>query len=124
MVDEQSLTVDLHYRWMFRLLDVRAAFERRGWPPIDAEAVFTVDDPMFQDNDGPWQLWVGRGEASMSRIERGPRAISIGTLSSMFTGYLRAPDAVRLGLLDSRDPAVGGFERLFAGPEPWCPFLF
>lgn len=124
LVDDQSLAIDLHYRWMLRLLDVRTAFEQRGWPPIDAEAVFAVDDPMYPDNDGPWRLRVERGEASMSRVERGPRAMSIGTLSSMFSGYLRAPDAVRLGLLDSGDPAVGAFERLFAGPDPWCPFFF
>lgn len=124
LVDDQSLAIDLHYRWMLRLLDVPTAFEQRGWPPIDAEAVFAVDDPMFPHNAGPWRLLVEHGSASMSRVEQGPRPISIGTLSSMFTGYLRAPDAVRLGLLDSGDPVVSAFERLLAGPDPWCPFFF
>ncbi len=55
LVDEQSLAIDMHYRWMLRLLDVRTAFEQRGWPAIVAEAVFAVDDPMFADNAGPWR---------------------------------------------------------------------
>ena len=39
----------------------------------------------------------------------------------MFSGYLRAHDAVRLGTLDSEDPAVAAFSDLFAGRDPWCP---
>lgn len=124
LVDDQSLAIDLHYRWMLRLLDVRTAFEQRGWPQIDAEAVFAVDDPMFPDNDGPWRLRVKRGEATMDRVDEAPGAIPIGGLSSMFSGYLRAHDAVRLGILESEDPAVAAFSDLFAGPDPWCPFFF
>ncbi len=124
LVDDQSLAIDMHYRWMLRLLDVRTAFEQRGWPAIDAEAVFAVDDPMFVDNAGPWRLRVQRGAATMSRTDDDVRPIPIGTLSSLFSGYLRPPDAVRLGLIDASDPAVSTFERLFAGADPWCPFFF
>lgn len=128
LIDDQTLSVDMHYRWMLRLLDVRAAFELRGWPAIDAEAVFAVDDPMFPDNAGPWQLRVERGAATMAPAKGAEPpesgAIPVGSLSSMFSGYLRAPDAVRLGLIDGDDPAVESLGRLFSGPDPWCPFFF
>ena len=53
-----------------------------------------------------------------------PQPIAIGTLSSMFSGFLRAHDAVRLGLLDADDPSLEALGAMFAGPDPWCPFFF
>ena len=41
----------------------------------------------------------------------------------MFTGYLRLPDAVRLGHLDAEDPAVDALSRMLDGPDPWLPVL-
>ena len=35
---------------MLRILDVPAAFEGRGFPDIDAEATFAVDDPRYAEN--------------------------------------------------------------------------
>jgi Sterol carrier protein domain/Acetyltransferase (GNAT) domain len=124
VVDAQSLTVDMHYRWMLRLLDVKGAFERRGWPPIDADVVFAVDDPLFDDNRGPWRLTVRSGAATLERADADVEPIAIGTLSSMFSGYLRAPDAARLGRLRAGNQTVEAFTALFAGPDPWCPFFF
>lgn len=125
LLHDQSLSVDMHYRWMLRLLDVRAAFEQRGWPAIEAEAVFAVDDPMFLDNAGPWKLRVEQGQATVTPHDGpGPAPLPIGTLSSMFSGYLRPRDAVRLGLLDADDPAAETLTPLFSGPDPWCPFFF
>ena len=121
---EQTLTVDMHYRWMLRLLDVRAAFVSRGWPAIDADVTFAVDDPMFPDNTGPWRVRVDGGRATVDPAERAHRPIAISVLSSMFSGYLRPQDAVRLGALDADDPAVGVLSDLLAGPDPWCPFFF
>jgi predicted acetyltransferase len=124
LVEDQSLAVDMHYRWMLRLLDVRASFESRGWPAIDAEVTFAVEDPMFPDNAGPWRVRIDGGRAEVTPADAATRPVAIGTLSSMFSGYLRAHDAVRLGLLDADDPAVPVFSDLFAGPDPWCPFFF
>ena len=125
LVEDQSLSVDMHYRWMLRLLDVRSAFEQRGWPAIDAEVVFAVDDPLFPENAGSWKLRVEQGHASIAPHDGTVSTpLSIGVLSSMFSGYLRARDAVRLGLLEADDPAVDVFTRLFCGPDPWCPFFF
>ena len=126
LADDQTLSVDMHYRWMLRLLDVRAAFEQRGWPAIDAEVVFSVEDPLFPDNVGPWRLRVERGVATMGREAAGAAGppITIGALSSMFSGYLRPADAVRLGLLAVDDQSLSALAPLFAGPAPWSPFFF
>jgi predicted acetyltransferase len=125
LLPDQSLAIDMHYRWMLRLLDVPGALEGRGWPATDAEAVFAVDDALFPDNAGPWLLRVEGGRATVTRHDGDhPKVVPIGVLSSMFTGYLRPADAVRLGALAAADPAVEAFGRLFSGPDPWCPFFF
>src|SRR5687767_15372757 len=110
---------------MLRVLDVPGALEGSGWPATDAEAVFSVHDALFPDNAGPWLLRVEGGRATVTRRDDDhPKAVPIGLLSSMFTGYLRPADAVRLGALAAADPTVEAFGRLFSGPDPWCPFFF
>ncbi|HEY7401312.1 MAG TPA: GNAT family N-acetyltransferase [Actinomycetota bacterium] len=124
LVDEQH--VEQHYRftWMTRLLDVQAAFERRGYPAEDGACTIAVEDPLFPENGGPWRIEAASGKVAVTRVGGAPRPVSIGTLSALFTGYLRPADAVRLGLLDADDPAVDVLSRLLAGPDPWCPFFF
>lgn len=113
------------YDWMLRLLDVPAALAARGYPTIDAEATFAVDDPMYPDNAGGWRLSVSGGAASVERVDNhGRRPLPIGVVSSMFSGYLRAHDAARLGHLDADDPAVDALAAAFDGPDPWTPFFF
>ena len=113
------------YDWMLRLLDVPAALAARGYPAIDAEATFAVDDPMYPDNAGGWRLTVSGGAASVERVDgHDRRALPIGVVSSMFSGYLRAHDAARLGHLDADDPAVDALAAAFDGPDPWTPFFF
>lgn len=125
LIPEQKVDTSFSYRWILRSLDVEVALEERGYPPIDAEAVFAVEDPMFPENAGPWSLRVTGGKASVERVETAvARPIPIGALSSMFTGYLRPADAVRLGYLDADDAAVPALARSFDGPDPWCPFFF
>ena len=113
------------YDWMLRLLDVTAAFEARGYPATDEVAAFALDDPMYPDNAGAWRVTVSGGRASVERVEgHDQRPLTIGVLSSMFSGYLRAHDAVRLGYLDADDPAVDALAAIFDGPDPWSPFFF
>jgi hypothetical protein len=50
------------------------------------------------------------------------RPISIGTLSSLYSGSLSAADAVAFGLVDRA--AAPGLARLFGGPAPWMYDFF
>jgi predicted acetyltransferase len=110
---------------MFRVLDVPGALAQRGYPQIDADVVVVVDDPQFPENAGPWRLIVRDGDANVEPAgDVDVRPLSIGILSSLFTGSLRVPDAVRLGYLDGGDPAVPALQQLLAGADPWCPFFF
>ena len=125
MLADQKISTHFRYRWMLRALDVQGALSGRGYPAIDEEAIIALDDPHFPENAGPWRLVARDGVAN---VEPAPsanvRPIPIGIFSSLFSGFLRVPDAVRLGYLDPVDPATGALERLFAGADPWCPFFF
>ena len=125
MLLDQKISTKFRYRWMLRLLDVQGALRGRGYPQIDEEAVIALEDPHFPENAGPWRLVVRGGEGN---VEPAPganvRPLPVGIFSSLFSGFLRVPDAVRLGYLDPGDPATGALDRLFAGADPWCPFFF
>ena len=126
LIPEHGVLQEWRYPWMLRLLHVDEALRGRGWPAgARAEVVFAVDDPMFPANAGPWRLSVAGGEAEVTRADgEGPKPLAIGTLSAMFSGYLRPHDGVRVGLMDGDDPAVESFTTLFAGPDPWTGFFF
>jgi Sterol carrier protein domain len=44
------------------------------------------------------------------------------TLSSLYSGFLSAADALALGLVD--EAAAPGLARLFGGPAPWMYDFF
>ncbi|MBA3690537.1 MAG: GNAT family N-acetyltransferase [Actinobacteria bacterium] len=126
LIPEHGVLHHWRYPWMLRLLHVDEALRARGWPAgARAQVVFAVEDPMFPENAGPWRLSVADGKAEVARVDGGDlKPIAIGTLSAMFSGHLRPHDAVRVGLMDVDDPAVGSFATLFAGPDPWTGFFF
>ena len=111
--------------WMLRLLDVPAAFERRGYPPIDADVVFawTIRVPgergALADGGARRGVATVHSATPVAPVDPGGRA-----LGAMYTGYLRPHDAVRLGYLDADDPSVAAFTRMLSGPDPWCPFFW
>ena len=114
------------YDWMLRLLDVPAALEQRGYPAIDVEATFAVDDPTYPDNAGPWRLIGLRWAATVGGV-RGPRPAADpdrrrSPRCSPDTSAPTTPSGS--GYLDADDPAVEALAAMFAGPDPWCPFFF
>ncbi len=125
LVEEQRLRPVWSYRWMLRLLSVPAALSGRGYPPVSGSVVLSVEDGLFPENRGPWRVEAdGAGSVSVSPASGGDgvRPVSIGTLSSLYTGFLSASDAVALGLVEPE--AAPMLERLFGGPAPWMYDFF
>ena len=126
LVEEQRVRPAWSFQWMLRLLDVVAALEGRGYPPVSVEMVLAVEDALFPENRGPWRVVADGGVVSVERVAGDERArvrpISIGTLSSLYSGFLSAADAVALGLVD--EAAAPGLARLFGGPAPWMYDFF
>jgi predicted acetyltransferase len=128
LIPEQELEFVSDWRFMSRILDVRAALEGRGYPEdVSGETTIGVRDPMFEENDGTFRLEAERGKLRVSRLGETPRperAIAVGALSSLLAGYVTPSAAARAGLVDSGLPALDLLGRLFAGPAPWTPDFF
>jgi predicted acetyltransferase len=125
LVEEQRVKPAWTYRWMLRLLDVPKALEARGYPRVSGEGVIAVEDGHFPGNHGPWRVVAKDGEVRVEPADGARvRPIQVGTLASMFSGYLSPFDAVRLGLLDGDDPSVPLLARLFSGPAPFILDFF
>jgi len=125
LVEEQRVGPVWTFRWMLRLLDVPRALEARGYPPVSGEVIIAVEDGHFPDNHGPWRIVAEEGKVRVEPAEGAEvRPMQVGTLSSMYTGYLSPFDAGRLGLVASDDPAIPFLAQLFAGPPPFMLDFF
>lgn len=125
LVEEQRVRPVWTYRWMLRLLDVPAALARRGYPPVSSSIVLAVEDGLFPENRGPWQVEASGGSVSVTAVPDAShrvRPMSIGTLSSLYSGFLSAWDAAALGLVDAGDAPM--LAQLFGGPAPWMYDFF
>jgi predicted acetyltransferase len=119
-------------RWMGRVLDVPRALEARGYPRgVEAQLDIAVEDPLFADNSGSWELLVSGGRATVRR--HGPRVqgdlapgrpLPIGLFSALYSGFASPTDLVSLGALDPADPRVAMLTALFGGATPWMPDTF
>jgi predicted acetyltransferase len=128
LIEEQRVRPAWSFQWMLRLLDVRAALEGRGYPPVSGSLVIAVEDGLFPDNRGPWRVEAdGSGSVSVTAASGGSgddrmRPVSIGALSSLYSGFLSAEEAMGLGLVDG--DLAPGLARLFGGPAPWMHDFF
>ncbi|MEU8177804.1 GNAT family N-acetyltransferase [Microbispora hainanensis] len=115
MLRERSKDEASQTRWMFRLIDLPAAVEGRGFPAgVRAEIPVEVTDPLRPGNTGAWLLRVDGGAGSVTRRDApgGDRAggDSSGGDSSggdSSGGDRAGGDATRL--------TIGGMSALFAG---------
>jgi predicted acetyltransferase len=127
LLPEQSLSVTQEFRFMSRVLDVPGALEARGYREVEGRAEIAVEDTRFPDNDGVFGVEAIGGKVRVIRIgdrERDQPAISIRGLSTMFTGYVSAHDAVRFGLAHPAAPGLDLLADLLTGPAPWTPDFF
>jgi predicted acetyltransferase len=124
LAESRSVEQTFAFPWMSRLLDVPGALEARGYPEVDGSCVIAVDDRLFPENEGPFQIESNAGKVVVSRVDSAVRPIPVGLLSALFTGRLSADDLARLGAVDAGDPALPVLARLFAGSPPWSPDFF
>lgn len=119
LLPEQTARVRSMERWMLRIVDVPAALQARGYPPIDAELHLRVVDDLLPENAGPWILQIARGVGRVTRGGRGELAIDADALAALYAGF-ESPQALRArSALRSEDGVLAAVSAAFAGPEPW-----
>lgn len=121
IIDSRDVRIYQSARWMIRLVDVVRALESRGYPRgVSASVEFAVDDPIISENNIAVGLGVAGGHGKVTRLESASNRIPIGVLGSIYTGWMRAGEAQRLGHLPRATPGeIHAFESIFAGSKPW-----
>jgi predicted acetyltransferase len=85
LLRERSKEHITQVRWMFRVLDVASAIERRGYPAgVACEAVISVDDPVR--GGGAWRLEFSGGSGAATPVEPAGAALTINGLSALYAG--------------------------------------
>lgn len=126
LAQEQHLSVKQFMRWMLRIIDLKSAFERRGYDSsVAGELHLQVTDPLLPENEGCWVVRVADGRASVERGGRGSLSIDVRALASLYASFYSATELVRLGAMESKESdQVVLADRMFAGPSSWVPELY
>lgn len=120
ILPEQDANYESWFRQMLRLVDVPAAFEARGYPPsLRAAVELEVEDAQLPSNTGGWRVETADGTAKVSSAGGARARVDAGALAAIWSGFLSASDARRLGRLEASDEDVAVLEEMFAGPIPW-----
>lgn len=120
--EQQQVRPEQTTYWVSRVLNVLGALKARRYPPdVQAVAEIHVDDSVFRDNAQPFRIEVSGGEGCVQTPGSGPYLrLGVGTLASLYTGWLRATEAARVGLIQGGpDRQLVALDQMFAGPKPW-----
>ncbi|MEV0388315.1 GNAT family N-acetyltransferase [Nonomuraea sp. NPDC050643] len=112
LLRERSVEEVKQRRWMFRVLDVAAAVERRGYPAhVACEAVVTVDDPIR--GRGAWRLEFAGGSGAATSVEESGLTLTVNGFSALYAGIPTA--TLRLsGLMTGDDRYDEALDAAFA----------
>ena len=108
---------------MFRLLDMRAAWQRRRIAAAASIAItIDVTDAQLEENTGRWRLVLRDGKVAVERDAPSDATLrlDIATLSRLYIGSLSASHALAAGLLEcDRPDRLATLDTALALPEPW-----
>lgn len=126
LLPQQWIEVVFREYWMVRIASLEAAVAARGFAPTTRlDTTIEVTDEVVPANAGTWRLVV---EGGRGRVERSTaRALvrcPIGTLGSIFTGFLSPWQAILLGMAEGDEAAARTLGGAFAGSAPWMVDMF
>jgi len=119
---ERAYDENLQSYWMTRIVDLKAAFEGRGFPPAArTQIAFELQDDVIPSNNGRFVLSVEDGMGNVEPGGNGKLRLNIRSLAPLYTGFLTPRQLWAMGWLEG-DAAEG--ERaagVFSGSTPWMP---
>lgn len=109
----QLHVVDQHDLLWLRPLDVERLLANRTYA-VDDRFVLAVDDPLFDDQRGPWALSITDGVATVDRVA-GPVDLEVAPdqLAMVLLGDHRAQELRHAGVLDGDPEIIGRVDRAF-----------
>lgn len=111
---------------LFRMVDVPAALQARGYVNEGAVTIKVTDDNLAPWNEGTWAITALDGAAEVSESTGRPDiTISVKALASLFTGYRTARDLLNWGSIEGSPEDIRRAGHLFETPyAPHCPDHF
>jgi predicted acetyltransferase len=110
---------------MIRVVDVENAIAQRPYVGDRAAAVTVrIEDKTLPFNDGTWRIEASEDRMHAERTDARPDAgLSVNTLASLFTGFLKADAAALSGFIRTTSPeTIDNLGQLFAVTRPpFCP---
>jgi len=106
---------------MLRVVDVEAAVAARPAGPGAPDGAFTVSlaDAACPWNQGTWRIENVGGRLSAKRADgAGDLAMEAATFGGLYTGFMRASDALRSGLAEGDREAALLADRVLAPVYP------
>lgn len=109
--------------FMLRVVHAPAALAARRYPvTARLEFILHLDDPQLPANNGPWQVRIADGAASVETAKASDLGATVGTniatLSQLYAGLMSAEQARTLGHLDADDATCAALTAAFAA-APW-----
>lgn len=122
---EQSAQFKRIERWMLRIIQVKSALEKRGYPPdLQTELHLDIQDDMLPENNGTFVLSVAHGRGEVSPGGRGDLRLGIRGLAPLYSGLFSPTQLQRVGYLDGSDAVLAIATQIFAGSPPWIADFF
>jgi len=111
--------------FMTRIVDAPAAIAARGWPAVPATVDLHILDARRAANNGRFRLQVGDRAAALVPGGSGRITIDIGTLSSLYTGFVTATEMAHAGrLAGATADDVRALTDVFCAPMPFLRDYF
>ena len=125
-IQEHRSRVEFPRRWMLRLLDVRDALLRRGYPKLTGQLTLEVADDLFAENTGNFTLSLERGTPNVEQsVVSSPLRITVHDLAPLYSGLWTATQLRDAGRLTCDDEdTIELANQFFAGSEPWMSDAF
>lgn len=119
LLPEHRVDLRIVEPWLLRVIHVPSALEQRGYPEgFEGTLRFAIDDPLFSENEGPWELTVRGGRAQITRVPSADLTLSVRALASLFTGYAPPSRLRLLGELRGPSNHDARLASAFAGNTP------
>ncbi len=120
LLPQQSFTIRHHEFWMLRVLNVKRAFESRGWPAgVTGVAEIQIRDDLVEENSGKFVIRVSDGAAVVERGGTGQITMDIRALAPLFTGLQDLHGLQLAGMIEGSPDAIASGSAVFRRGSPW-----
>lgn len=125
LLPEQTNNISFSEHWMLRIINVRQALAKRGYPlGIETELHLEVFDDLLPENNGKFVLSVSQGRGEVTKGGRGELQLDVRGLAPLYTGLFTPYQLKLAGKLEAKTTALSTATEIFAGLLPWMPDFF